>query len=279
MKNILFFVLVAFSMVACNLEKEVKIDLPVYEPQYAVECYLEPGKPFSLLLTNTAGYFDTVPQDLLGYFAGLLVDSAQVEITCNGVTYSLANQLFVDLNSKRVYNYSLPTAVPMDYDHDFELSILTKDGKTITATTRLLPVVPIDSITVEFSETDTLARALTYFTDDMGTTDYYRRMLNTPTLDSVPRQDFTTDDRLFDTPKVAFGTGYSWANGDTLINTLFHIDKAYYDYLESVNNAISSNGNPFGQPSPIKSNLKGSARAIGIFTGLSYDRDTTIIVK
>ena len=62
--------------------------------------------------------------------------------------------------------------------------------------------------------------------------------------------------------------------GDTIISTLFHIDKAYYDFRESVQNAINSNGNPFGQPGVLKSNIEGG---LGIFTGLTFDRKTLII--
>ena len=76
-----------------------------------------------------------------------------------------------------------------------------------------------------------------------------------------------------------FGSGYQFSEGDTVINTLFHIEKAYADFLESVDAAIGANGNPFGQPSTIISNLEGDAGAIGIFTGLSYDRVVTIISR
>ena len=64
MKNIIQYigVLILFlaSFTACNLEKEVEIVLPAYERQYVVECYLEPGKPFNLLLTKSSSYFDSI---------------------------------------------------------------------------------------------------------------------------------------------------------------------------------------------------------------------------
>ena len=62
-----------------------------------------------------------------------------------------------------------------------------------------------------------------------------------------------------------------------IINTIYSIDNAYFDFLQSIDFAIQSNGNPFGQPSPIISNLSGTAEAIGIFTGITYDRRETII--
>ena len=88
-----------------------------------------------------------------------------------------------------------------------------------------------------------------------------------------------SDDRILTSTKLAFGTGYELSVGDTVYNTVCHITKDYYDYYESVQLAIFGNLNPFAQPSPIKSNVRGSANPLGIFTCLVYDRDTTVVRK
>lgn len=269
----------ALAISACNLEKEITIELPGYETRPSVECYLEPGKPFALLLSKTAPYFEDFPTLDDRFLQNILEDSATVIIRHNGQEYPLQNQIFFNPFTGKLFNYFSAVPVPEDFDHDFELSIVTKTGKTITATTRLLPKVPIDSVVVQFPENDTLARVLTYFTDDRSQANYYRRMLHKSTLDSIPLQDFALDDGFSETARFVFGTNYEFAEGDTLINTLFHITRDYYDYFDSVQTAFFSNGNPFGQPSPINSNLGGTANAIGIFTGLSYDRVTTIVRK
>ncbi|MBK7604804.1 MAG: hypothetical protein IPI15_14745 [Saprospiraceae bacterium] len=46
--------------------------------------------------------------------------------------------------------------------------------------------------------------------------------------------------------------------GDTLIFTLIHVTKEYNDFSSSKSNANSANGNPFGQPGQIKSNVSES---------------------
>ncbi len=268
-----------FGLTACNLEQEIEIELPPYESRIALECYLEPGGPFALALTKTAPYFEDFPTLDDRFLQNILEDSATVIIRHQGQEYPLQNRIFFNPFTGKLFNYVSLTPVPEDYDNDFELSIVTKNGRTITATTRLLPKVPIDSVVVQFAENDTLARVLTYFSDDPGKANYYRRMIHKSSLDSIPLQDFATDDRFVDNGRFVFGTNYEFAVGDTIINTLFHIDKAYYDYFDSVQTAFFSNGNPFAQPSPIISNLKGTANAIGIFTGLSYDRVFTIIRK
>ena len=42
--------LLAFAVGCGNLEQEVEIELPQYEPRLVVECYLEPGNNFQLLV-------------------------------------------------------------------------------------------------------------------------------------------------------------------------------------------------------------------------------------
>jgi hypothetical protein len=273
----------ALLISACgNLEKEINLDLPVYQPQYIMECYLEPGQNFRLSLSRSVPYFEPFPDDPAEFVQKILVDSADVIISHAGRDYVLKNEIDVAafVATQKVYNYVAAEKVPADFNQDFSLKIMLPDGKMITAKTRLLPIVPIDSIVIEFDKkVDTLARALTYVTDNPNMNNYYRRMIHHHSLDSIPEQDFTTNDDFVDNKKLVFGTGYDFKEGDTIYNTIFHIERAYFDFWESTLNAVNSNGNPFGQPSSIISNLEGDAGAVGIFTGLSYDRMLTVVKK
>lgn len=275
-------ILAALSMLAaCNLTKDVEINLPAYESQPVVECYLEAGQPMTLLLTKSSPYFEPLgkPEDWL---AGLFLDSALVTISYPTGTDTLKNQLFFNPVSGKVSNYFNPTIVQPSWGIDYRLKIVLKNGQEIEAKTTLLQPTKIDSLVVEWkndggnSGKDTLARVLTYITDDLDRADFYRRTLHIGSLDSL-QQDFWLDDRLFASPVVAFGTGYEFAKGDTVFNTIFKIDKPYFDYRNSVEVAVQANFNPFGQPSQIRSNVSGSANPIGIFTGLSFERRRTII--
>ena len=278
MKNIpVYFGLLTLILGACNLTKDVTIDLPEYDRQPVVECYLEPGKPFRLLLTQSYSFFDPLGLDS-SFLEKTLLQGATVNITYNNKTVNLPNQLAFEPSPLKIFNYSASEIVPADPGVEYTLNITLSDGSTVTGKTIMLPMVPIDSIPVEFNtEIDTLARTLMYITDDLSTVDFYRRMLHYGNLDSLA-QDFTTSDRFSTTSKVAFGMGYDLTSGDTVINTIFHITPEYYDYLESVQLAVVSSFNPFSQPSVIKSNVTGTGIApMGIFTCLVYDRKTTII--
>lgn len=274
------FFLFIFYLSSCgNLEKEIDLKIPAYESQLVVECYLQPFRPLSLVLTRSAAYFDPFAQNDFDFLENILVDSAEVRISYGGESYLLNNQIFFDFETQKLYNYYLPASVPLNTDLDFTLEIKTADGQTVTGRTKILPVVPIDSVIVEFSEeVDTLARVLTYFTDNINEENFYRRMLHKGSLDTIPEVDFTVlDDVVEGNGKVVFGTSFNFVEGDTVINSLFHIDREYHDFLESITFAADANGNPFGQPAAINSNLMGDA--IGIFTGVSVARNTVVIKK
>ena len=278
LKNILPLAAVLFLM-ACNLTQDVEIDLPDYERQPVVECYLEPGKPFRLLMTRSYAFFDKLGLDST-FLQNTLLDGALVTVTYNGQTDTLRNQLTADIAPVKIFNYIGQNLVPSTPGTEFVLNIRLAEGGEITSTTSMISVVPIDSVVVEFStEFDTLARLLTYITDDENQENFYRRLLNYKSLDSFPDQDFLVSDRFSQTSLIAFGTGYDLVEGDTVFNSIFHITREYYDFVESVQLAVVGNLNPFSQPSPVKSNVRGSANPIGIFAPLVYDRDTTIIRK
>ena len=279
-RNLFLAALAFYVLASCNLEKEIEIELPEYESQLVLECYLEPGKPFRLALSKSAAYFDPfpAPDNLAGFLQEILVPGAKVQIRHKNRLYPLANVLYFDPSGRRLYNYFSPNLVPLDTLEPFALEVITAEGKTINANTRILPLVPIDSAVVQFKEGDTLARVLTYFTDPPEKPNYFRRVLHLNSLDSIPLQDFTVDDRFVEKTFV-FGSGYEYKKGDTLISTIYHIDEPYYRLQESLQRAVFGNGNPFAQPSPLISNLSGDANAIGIFTGLRFSRVYSIVKK
>jgi Domain of unknown function (DUF4249) len=267
----------AVIVASCNLTRDVEIELPEYDRQPVVECYLEPDKPFRLLLTQSYAFFDAFGLDST-FLEKTIIQGAQVTITYDGKTERLTNQFSFEVEPLKIFNYTGRTRVPATPGIRYTLNIVLPDGRTITGETVMLKKVPIDSVVTDRNpQRDTLLRALTYFTDDLTQRNFYRRMLHYKSLDSLPQQDFTTNDRLSTTALVAFGTGYELKQGDTIFNTLFHIEQAYYDYYESVQLAVAGNLSPFAQPSRIRSNLSGTANPVGIFTPLVYDRVRTIV--
>ena len=81
-------------------------------------------------------------------------------------------------------------------------------------------------------------------------------------------------DQLINGQDIVSSTGYRFEPKDTLYWQLYHIEQAYFDFLQSASAASSANGNPFAQPALLRSNINGG---VGIFTGLSMTEKIIII--
>ncbi|MEM9888722.1 MAG: DUF4249 family protein [Bacteroidota bacterium] len=277
-KYILYTLLASATFAACNLTQEIEIDLPAYENQIMVESYLVPGQPFTLLLTQSFSYFAPIPQNTEAYLEELFINDAEVTIRFEDKEVQLTNQLSFNPLTGKLFNYSAGILVPEIYDVEFELEVRTAEGDIIRGRTLIPEPVPIDSIVVQFNETDTLARALTYWTDDNSEENFYRRLFAQGARDSVDI-DFVLDDQIVDNSIIVTGTAYDFAVGDTIFNTIYHTTEEYFVFMNSIFNADAANGNPFAQPSTILSNVEGNNEPLGIFTGLTFDEERTIISK
>lgn len=295
----LVFFLGFLMLLSCEeMETVVEIKLPPIEKELVVECYLEAGQPYRLLLTETKDYFEDLT-------ACPFVRKAMVVITHGNIKDTLKEALFFNDNcdvndfipygflpylsadSTRFFNYGSSTLCPLDYTQAFTVEVWdTINNRYATATTQFLPPSPILDFRAEFN-TSGKAYALLSTQDEPSTVDYYRLLLHETALtergDGLfplpvgrrPRFDRVLDDGgIFNGDAVITASNYRFESGDTLIGTIYHLDKSYHDYLESVQDAQSANNSPFGQPAAIQSNITGGT---GIFTFLSYDRDTIYV--
>lgn len=298
MRYLIYTALALIAAVSCRgLEQDVELNLPEVEKELMVECYLEPGKPYRLLLTETKSYFESLS-------ACPFVRDATVVVVHNGKRDTLNEAFyfnndcnpeqfygiipFLSEDSTRFYNYASTTICPEDYSSDFKLEVSDSLGRKITATTRLLERPRISSFEYSEPNNENKFYLLLGTEDNPATLDYYRVMIHRRSLtkrDSAtgalfskePRVDVVADDEaLFSENELIIGTGYDFKQKDTVIASVYHIEEAYYKYLNSSANAQSANGNPFGQPSAVTSNIEGGR---GVFTMLAFSRDTLILPK
>lgn len=277
----LVFLLVAITC-ACNKKKAIKIVLPSYESKLVVECYLEPGKPYRLLLTESVSSFDTLTAPN--------VSGAVVAITYKGVTDTLKYITFTGGNTdpKKVYNFVGSTIVPMEYNEPYTLFILDERGRVVTGTTSLLPPVAIDTVEFKYDTDDTLGYAITRVVDNPLVVNYYRYVLLSVQKDTTQVQSLYFDGQLSSSSPYLIKSGNQILvksrnefsknpnRKDKHLLNLYHIDQAYYKFLKSVNDSQDANGNPFAQPPSIKSNVEGG---VGIFTGLSMTQTVLVSPK
>lgn len=284
-----------FGMACQGLENVIDIELEEEPSELVVECYLQQGQPFRLLLTETKHYFDPVN-------ACPFVRDALVVITHKGQRDTLQEapyssracnsiQPLFDQDSIRFYNFGsdqICSAAPYE---EFLLEVWdTVNNRYISATTQFLPVVPIDVLSQSpYNSTDWQATPppATVITlgcqDDLQARNFYRLTLH---KNALWQQDTAGalfnrvavepifDVALFDQGVYIDGnvfqrSDFEFFYGDWAIGTIYHIDKAYYDYLVTSRAARDANLNPFLQPAKVKTNIQGGQ---GIFTALSFDR-------
>jgi len=277
--NIYFLLLVTVIFASCNLEKEIELELPEYERQTVVECYLEPGLPFSLLLTKSDGFFSSFGDLDDNFLNNLLEEGAEISIKYGEETVTLANEFSFNPFTGKLFNYSSNVIVPEDFESEFSLEVKTASGEIITSKTKIMPQTPIDSLLIQFepfTDVDTAARVLTYTTDDVDVANFYRFILATG-ADAIVEQDFVVDDELLESEISVFGTNYDFNPGDTITSTFIQMSEEYYRFKNSVDNSVASNGNPFGQPGVISSNVEGEGDPLGIFTGFVRDVKVEIV--
>jgi hypothetical protein len=240
--------------------KEIKLDLPVYEPKMVLEFYLEDDKSLHCLLQESIVFTDATQYKL--------IDSAFIVLMYDGQKDTLHNTIFFDPQFQKIYNYHNPKRIQLEANIDYEVYVRDRNGREMTGKTRLLDPIPIDSLVYSYNSDNQAAVGL-LFTDFGDKENYYRIVAYKDSLvvnqDNV--WDITFEDNLFNGSQFSFYTGYAFNPGDTVIGRLYHLTEEHNQFAESVNDAQASNGNPFAQPANILSNLTGG---IGIFTTLSY---------
>jgi hypothetical protein len=263
--------LCCFCLACGDFQKAVEVPLPSYSSRMIAECYLENGKPYRLLLTESTGYFDGVSLPNIA--------NAKVYIKHKGKTDTLRYKPAVLDSVQKIFNYQAANKVLFDPQNDYELYIQDAKGREAKAKTRFINPVNIDSISWKFDNKEgaaSRAYLLIRFKDTPNQDNYYRLMVQKSNTNARPRPDFFFTDRLFGGEGGVL-TGYNFEDKDTLFVTLYHIDKQFYQFLDTSRDAARANANPFALPSGVISNIEGGGT--GIFTALSFDRRRIIIKK
>lgn len=269
-KQTFYFLLIATSFFACNLEQNIDIDLPQVPSQLFVECYIEENKPIRILLTESVGFLDV---DVLP----TINQGTEISLTSNdGQEYLIEAEFSFDSLDGTAYNYiSQESLNQIPSNREYELKISDELGRTLRGTTRFLEKPQIENIEARFRESDSLAFLLVTFPDlDPMADNFYRIVINQDTLGGVREIDFYLQDLFTTDNKITIGTGFNYEKNDTLFVSLYHIEEKYFDFLQSVDDASNANGNPFAQPAVIKHTVE---EGMGVFTTLPYDRRIFVV--
>jgi hypothetical protein len=264
-----FYLMLLLSLVACgDFQKPIEVPLPEHTSRLVAECYLEEGQGYRLLLTESTSYFAgvTLPN----------VPNATVLMTYKGKTDTLAYKPANLDTLQKFYNYQAKNSIVLDTVNDYTLFIKDNKGRIAESKTKFKAAINIDSIAWNFSKKDDKAYLIVRFKDNPKQNNYYRLTVHKSKLTTKPLTDFTFSDNFF-SGTGAILTGYSFEEKDTLFVSLYHIDKEFFEFLDTSRDASRANGNPFAFPSGVISNIKGGGT--GILTALSFTRKRVIIKK
>ena len=258
-KQLLIVMLAAWTA-ACNLEKDIDLDLGVHRPQLVVECYLVPGEPYRLTLTESSGYFEAPEQPQ--------VPEALVVIAHQGRRDTLRYLPTLDKVQKKLYTHFSPTLVSGKPGEVYSLEISDDQGRQLRGSTTLMAPVPIDSLRYSFNGRQK-AYVEARFRDPAESSDYYFFSVHLDSTNRKAEVNYQVPDQLNNGKPFALGSGFDFEPYDSLIVSLFHLEKPYYEFLNSTEEARSANSNPFAQPSRLRSTVQGG---LGVFTNLAVSR-------
>lgn len=237
-------------------KSDLTVNIPEGRVNMVVEGYITPGYPAEIMLTES----NTLQDDLVL----LAVWNAQVKMGTDTGTLVARNILYKKTDRRIMVNYGCPDTVRAGGHSFFHLNIVTKDGRTVQASTKVVSQVHIQR--VELNDDHIVVHH-----DGASDASRYYRLLVASYKQGKPA---ITKSLLYDQPAARQGTcvmplsNYK-AGADSLVLSLFRIQKEYYDYLHSVENANSAFSDPLLNPETIQSNITGG---IGIFTYYTFDK-------
>jgi hypothetical protein len=258
MKNALLFIrvlLCAAVLHGCISKNDIEVEIPLQQKDIIVECYLTPGYPAELTLIESSTLEGELRLQTLGNAkAYIATDSALIQL--QDVTYRNANrQIFV--------NYSCKDTIKNDHSF-FNLDITTNQGIKLLASTSIISPVQMQNISL------TDDRITVHHNINNGNELYFKLVASTYKRGQYQETKF---ELFHQRNSLTDPCTLLWkdlkAKADSIVVTLFNIQKDYYDYLLSARYAKSAYRDPFLTPEGIKSNIKGG---IGIFTYYTFDK-------
>ncbi|WP_315823454.1 DUF4249 family protein [Paraflavitalea speifideaquila] len=244
MKHLLLLLpIFTFLMPGCH-KSDIDVQIPENPRSVVVEGYLTPDYPAELTLTES----NSLKDDLVI----LAIWNAQVKINTDTGTMVARNILYKKTDRRIVVNYGCPDTLKAGAHSFFNLTVVLKDGRTVQASTKIIS--PVEIKKVELNDDNIVVRhdlvndASKYF--KLAVANYKQGKVS------------LTKSLLYDQSQSSNATcvmplaNYK-VDADSVVVRLFHLQKEYYDYLNSVDNAYSAFIDPLLNPEDIKSNVNG----------------------
>lgn len=277
----IFFHCIVAGLFFYSCQSEIEVDLPGYQPKLIVEGYIENGKPARVMLSRSVPFFQ--PIDLNYVVNNVLVMDAVVTLTSSdGETERLS---FIPTEESPFYFAYVSNMVGRE-NTTYELNI-EWGGRKYYSTTTILHTFDLDSIGFDRSMdllADTMRTIRLAFTDDPTEDNFYQFYVKVHGRNLHDRLWVTTlpvacDDVTFSGLTINYEIlranpsaflmpqmseeeekeyfRMTYRPGDTVYVKYGLIDYASYQFWYTGGNDAALGQNPFTNPTPIISNIRG----------------------
>ncbi|MCQ2287426.1 MAG: DUF4249 domain-containing protein [Bacteroidales bacterium] len=294
-----FFLLLMASFFLCSCQKEVELDLPSYDKKLVIEGTIVNGEHPYVIISRSIAYLSNINVDTL--VNNILVSDAVVTVTSSkGESEVLKYQLCSE--SPIGFAYVGNTMVG-ECGTDYQLDIQWR-GNSYSAKTSILQPFKLDSawLAPMTSFGDSAATIRIQLTDDPSQTNYYqfcvkvhgKKLTDKLWVSTIP---VVFDDGVFSGQTVNYDisrgnpstiftptltdeeraeyTRMTFRPGDTVFLRYSAIDYTAYRFWSSASSDIMFGQNPFLNPTPIESNIKGD-NVLGVWCGYASQVQTLI---
>jgi hypothetical protein len=271
--------LVAASFWSC--QKNVTLNLPQPPSQICVDGYVQPGYPAYLFLSHNFAFFGAVSAK--NVLTNDIVHGASITVN-DGVTTDSMIEAVPTLGL-----YATPHMAGVT-GRTYNLTVKA-EGQTLTASTSILPAIPLDSAWFQVAPgLDSLGYLWAVLHDPPTPGNCYRWLVERLGKDTtfIPPYESTFNDAFINGQKFEFfysrgslpgsmakddtdAEGGYFKKGETCIIEFCTINNTSYQFFNEYYYQLNNVGNPFGSPAPLTGNINGG---LGIWCGYGTSYDT-----
>ena len=260
-----YVILLCFLVNFTACEEVIELDLNETEPLLVIEAEVRNIIDGSYVrLSQSKNFYD--------HTDFLTIDEAIVTIVeLDGATYNLT-----EVQPGYYKNPDLIGIAGKTY-----LLTVETNGQKYTATSTMPSVVPIDSLRIDFNESNAFSdegyQVYCHFSDPASEQNFYKWRIyeNQESVDGI----FAWDDELFNGSSNASYPFFRerFESGDTITVEMFGVDAANYEYLLGLEAIYNSGGPGGGSAAPGNPTTNLSGDALGYFGAFVYDVETRVI--
>lgn len=268
MKILLYISAASILLLSCR--KVIDVDLNEAESKTVIEAYLQEGvSDFSVNISKTISYFTDEPIPAVKGAVVVLTDASGVKTT------------LLD-NTDGTY---LATNFDATSNQNYTLNIELATGEVFEAKSFMPRQVPLKAIVLDYEEKSIFGEAgyvpYTVFDDPIDETNFYRIILtkNGERRDALEDM-FVFDDKFTNGNEIAIPLFSERLQIDDVIEIeLISIDKATYDYYETLVSIASASGGGGDSAAPANPNNNISNDGLGYFAAISSDKLSVIVTE